>query len=206
MVSPEVILSFSFRSVGVKGVFKTNGSIRDEMAFHKSSCYITQDDLLQPFISIEEVMMFAANLKLSTDLSTDKKQTVIDTILTDLGLYNHKETITDHLSGGQKKRLSIALELINNPPVFFLDEPTSGLDNVSTTYCIKLLHKLSRQGRTIVCTIHQPSTKLFELFDNVYFIAKGQCIYQGAVGALVPFLAGSGLDCPKHYNPADYSK
>lgn len=150
--------------------------------------------------------MFAANLKLPSRLSKDKKQTVIETILNDLGLNEHQNTRTDHLSGGQKKRLSIALELINNPPVFFLDEPTSGLDNVSSTYCIKLLQKLARQGRTIICTIHQPSTKLLQLFDSVYFIAKGQCIYQGAVQALVPFLASSGLKCPTHYNPADYSK
>ncbi|XP_044735311.1 ATP-binding cassette sub-family G member 4 [Chrysoperla carnea] len=193
-----------YRSVGVKGIFKINDQLRDENTFHKSSCYITQEDLLQPFLSVDEVMTFASNLKLSTDISAEKKQTIVDTILTDLGLYDHKLTSTECLSGGQKKRLSIALELVNNPPIFFLDEPTSGLDDVSTKYCIKLLHKLSRQGRTIVCTIHQPSATLFEMFDHVYVLSRGQCVYQGATNALVSFLSSSGLECPKHYNPADF--
>lgn len=113
-------------------------------------------------------------------------------------------TRTEHLSGGQKKRLSIALELLNNPPVFFLDEPTSGLDNVSALTCIKLLKKLAAEGRTIICTIHQPPDSLFQLFDLVYVVAKGYCVYQGTPQDIVPFLSTAGFECPMNYSPADY--
>lgn len=82
----------------------------------------------------------------------------------------------------------------------------SGLDNVSTTYTLKLLRKLAHQGRTIVCTIHQPSASLFQLFDNVYVLSKGQCVYQGATTQLVSFLSSTGFHCPTHYNPADFGK
>jgi len=121
-----------------------------------------------------------------------------------LGLSECKYVRTEFLSGGQKKRLSIALELINNPSILFLDEPTSGLDNVTTSHTLRLLRTLAHQGRTIVCTIHQPSASLFQLFDHVYVLAAGMCVYQGPTQELVPFLSSAGFKCPTYYNPADY--
>lgn len=82
----------------------------------------------------------------------------------------------------------------------------SGLDTVTASHTLKLLSTLAHQGRTIVCTIHQPSASLFKLFDHVYVLAAGLCVYQGPSGELVSFLANSGLTCPTHYNPADYSE
>lgn len=80
----------------------------------------------------------------------------------------------------------------------------SGLDNVSSKYCLQLLRGLAHQGRTIVCTIHQPSASMFQLFDHVYVLSQGHCVYQGATDQLVPFLSTVGLHCPLTYNPADY--
>ena len=123
-----------------------------------------------------------------------------------LRLTKAKDTQTSRLSGGERKRLCIAQELVNNPPVIFLDEPTTGLDDLSSSQCIKLLKMLARGGRTVICSVHTPSAKLFEMFDHVYIVSEGQCVFQGRGRDIVPFLSSLGLQCPKTYNPADFSK
>lgn len=189
---------------GVEGQLTIDGCQRDPRAFQKSSRYITQEDLLQPLLTVHELMTMAARLKLPAGVGRQERLRTISDILAKLGLLHAATTRTESLSGGEKKRLSIALELVSNPSVFFLDEPTTGLDNVSTGQCLRLLRRLAHEGRTFVLTIHQPSATLFEMFDHVYVLARGRCVYQGPPGQLVPFLARSHIACPRHYNPADF--
>ncbi|KAI7815557.1 ABC subfamily G member 4, partial [Rhyzopertha dominica] len=191
-------------SVGVSGCIKTNGRARQMKYFHKISSYIMQEDLLQPRLTVSEAMIVAAKLKLGSDIGYDEKLLVVQEVLELLGLEGCSNTRTEYLSGGQRKRLSVALELVNNPPVIFLDEPTTGLDTVAIKQCLSLLHNLTRQGRTVICTIHQPTASEFSMFDQVYFLANGHCIYNGEPASLVPFLSSSGMICPPTYTPADY--
>ncbi|XP_050541164.1 ATP-binding cassette subfamily G member 4-like isoform X2 [Daktulosphaira vitifoliae] len=187
-----------------RGSIMVNGRPRDMRLFRKMSRYIMQDDLLQPSLTVMESMEFSADLKLGHTLSKKCKAEAIEKILEMLRLTKTKNTVMDKLSGGEKKRLSIALELVNNPPVIFLDEPTTGLDDLSSTQCISLLRELASGHRTIVCSIHTPSAKLFNMFNHVYIVADGQCAFSGAGQDIVPYLSHIGLNCPMHYNPADY--
>lgn len=194
-----------FVTKGSSGEVKLNDAVRDQSPkYKKFSAYIPQDEELRLGLTVNEAMTFAANLKLGYHVSQSyKKQQVVE-ILELLGLNTCHHTMTSRLSGGQKKRLGIALELLSNPPILFLDEPTTGLDSSSTTQCVTLLKRLAQEGRTVICTIHQPSALLFDSFDKLYALAEGKCIYNGKVKDLVPHLSNLGLVCPPYHNPADF--
>ncbi|CAG9785417.1 unnamed protein product, partial [Diatraea saccharalis] len=193
-----------YRVSGAGGTIYTNGEPRNLKKFRKLSRYIMQEDLLQPFITVQEAMVIAADLKLGSALTKEKKAVVVEEIVQLLRLTKARHTATERLSGGERKRLSIALELLNNPPVIFLDEPTTGLDDVASSTCVSLLKRVARGGRTVVCSLHTPSARLFAEFDHVYVVANGRCAYQGTSGGVVPFLDELQLPCPKTYNPADF--
>ncbi|XP_072394710.1 ATP-binding cassette subfamily G member 4-like [Diabrotica undecimpunctata] len=193
-----------YTSKGVLGEKLVNDKPRNELAFQRKSCYIMQDDDLQPLLTVSESMTIAASLKMSSKYTRKEKKNRIKEILESMGLYKHGKTRISALSGGEKKRLSIALELLKNPDVMFFDEPTSGLDSVSSKQCVLLLKQMAISGKTVICTIHQPAAPIFEIFDHLYVISDTKCLYQGSVKGLLPYLEEVDLRCPTYHNPADF--
>ncbi|KAH8241503.1 hypothetical protein KR026_009066 [Drosophila bipectinata] len=193
-----------YTTYGYTGDFHVNGNRRDLKAFKPNVAFIRQDTSLQALLTVKEAMHFAANLKIGTYMTLPEKRERVTSILEAIGMYENRHTMTGQLSGGQKKRLAIALELVNNPPVLILDEPTTGLDSSTSNQLINLLKKLAEEGRTVICTIHQPSALTFAMFDHLYAIGEGRCIYAGGSQNLLPFLAALNMHCPESYNPADY--
>ncbi|XP_038214452.1 dnaJ homolog subfamily C member 10-like [Zerene cesonia] len=198
---------------GVKGTVRAGDTVCELskncsegalQTYRKKSCYILQDDRLNPLFTVSELMNFAADLKIGNMLTKKLKDSIIVDVLETLGLTGTENTRAGNLSGGQRKRLSIALELIDNPPVVFLDEPTTGLDSLTTSQCMSMLKELARGGRTIICTIHQPTALIYKMFDQVYILAEGMCIYDGPSDNTVPYLSTMGFNCPVFHNPADY--
>lgn len=175
-----------------------------EVKDRRKKSYIMQEENLNTLLTVSESMMFSINLKTGSQLTSGEKKLKVEMVLRNLGLEDRMETFVEGLSGGQQKRLAIALELVDDPSILFLDEPTTGLDSSSSTQCIQLLKKLAQQGKTIVCTIHTPSAILFKLFDHLYALADGRCIYQGSSENLIPFLSEVDLKCPASFNPSDF--
>ncbi|XP_065335762.1 ATP-binding cassette sub-family G member 4-like isoform X2 [Cloeon dipterum] len=165
---------------------------------------IAQECVFQEVLTAHEVLTMAAALKLN--LPAAERRAAVRRVLRSLNLTQCASTQCSSLSGGQRKRLSIALELIDEPPVLILDEPTTGLDSVSGLRCVHTLQRLSRcDARTIVCTIHQPSARFLQLMDAVYLLAAGRCLYSGPVDGLLSQLAAKNLICPTYHNPADFA-
>ncbi|CRL08274.1 CLUMA_CG020872, isoform A [Clunio marinus] len=184
--------------------YRTEGVSGNIFFNRKSSCYIQQEDCHHTLLTVEEMMTMACRLKLKNSEKSNEQEIQIRETLTSLNLLHRSTSTASTLSGGERKRLSIALELVTNPSIIFLDEPTSGLDEVTAASCIRLLKELAHQDRTIICTIHQPSAAMFENFDSVYLLAKGMCVYQGSPKTLIPFLQSENYICPKYNFPADY--
>lgn len=123
-----------------------------------------------------------------------------------LNMERSRNTLVGHLSGGERKRLSIGVELVTNPPIMFFDEPTSGLDSVASFQVLSYLRKLARDGRLIVCVVHQPSSRLMQLFDDILVMSGGKVLYSGAQDEMLNYFQKANFACPQYYNPADFGK
>ena len=154
--------------------------------FRQQMGYVPQDDIVHAQLTVREALYFAT--KLRTDLSDEEIEDRINKILTELKIHEKKNSIIGSpenkvLSGGQRKRVNIAMELISDTPVLFLDEPTSGLSSYDAEGVVDLLRRLASEGKTIITTIHQPSLTVFRKFDNLIMISRNP----GGCGALAFF-------------------
>ena len=179
-------------------------------ALKQHSAFVQQQDLFFKELSVYEHLSFQARLRLGEHTTAEEREQRIDAILAELGLTDSKHTRIGEvgeggISGGERRRLSFATEVLSNPSLVFLDEPTSGLDSFLAESVIGTLKQMALNGRTIVCTIHQPSSEVYDLFDSVCYLAKGRVAYFGSrKGALNYFSSMLHLTCPMHSNPSDF--
>lgn len=165
--------------------------------------YIMQDDQNFALLTVHEALQYSLKFKIKK-LIPEKCHEKIVSILDKLGIAHTMNHIIASLSSGEQRRLSIGLELVDDPKIMFLDEPTTGLDASSSVQCIKLLKNLAMEGRTIVCTIHQPSSYILKIFNQIYAMSNGYCIYQGDYENLFTFLIHLDLICPNTSCPSEY--
>lgn len=191
----------------VSGSVKANGIDINKLDFTKLSAFVTQEDVMLPFLTIRETLTYAALLRLPISIEEVKKK--VDNLLFELRL----ERIADNMignvlykgiSGGEKKRVSIALELLSEPQIIILDEPTSGLDSFTAELLVDMLVYFAKKGKTVLATIHQPSTSIFQKFHKLILLSEGYNIYQGPCSQSRKYLNKIGYRCPKHVNPPDY--
>ncbi|XP_018338556.1 PREDICTED: ATP-binding cassette sub-family G member 1-like [Trachymyrmex septentrionalis] len=188
----------------VKGTITVNGVERNRGMFRKQICYVPQQYDLLPFLTTRETLYIAARLKLNVNQSKQAIQLVVNDIVKNLGLSSCLNTLANKLSGGEQKRLSIGVEMITKPSVLLLDEPTSGLDSVTSNQLISTLHDMARENCTVVCAIHQPSSQIISLFDNIMVLSRGRCMYCGPKSEILNTYSIAGFTCPSFYNIAEY--
>eukprot|EP00754_Rhynchopus_humris_P031833 Rhum_TRINITY_DN15360_c1_g1::Rhum_TRINITY_DN15360_c1_g1_i1::g.154518::m.154518 len=194
-----------------EGHIYLNGREAQPETYRQQLAYVMQSDALFATQTPREALNFTANLRLPHE-SVEERTAIVERAITALGLEKCADTyigseMVAGLSGGEKKRTAVAVELISSPSLIFLDEPTSGLDSHSAFELVKILRALAEDGCTIVCTIHQPSSEVFALFHDVLMLKSGHVAYSGDVNGVGEHFndAAKGIECPRNSNPADFA-
>jgi ATP-binding cassette subfamily G (WHITE) protein 2 len=173
----------------VQGEMRLNGAPYDNAELKRIAGYVMQDDLLNGYLTVEETLMYTAELRLPRTFTNKQRKERVEDVMNELGLvYVRKAIIGTQLkqgiSGSERKRVCVGMQLLNRPQLLFLDEPTSGLDSVTALDLLQTFHVLAHgksheKAVTIVCSIHQPQSKIFNLFDSLILLKAGHVIYQG---------------------------
>lgn len=193
-----------------KGQFLVNGTTVRDSEFRAVAGFVDQEDALMPTLTVYETILYSALLRLPRTMSYESKNMRVLETMAELGILHIKDSAigqegTRGISGGEKRRVSIACELVTSPSILFLDEPTSGLDSYNAYNVVECLVNLARNyRRTIVLTIHQPRSNIVALFDQLVLLAQGRVVYSGALEGCHSYLENIGLPCPPGFNIADY--
>jgi ABC-type multidrug transport system ATPase subunit len=173
------------------------------------NAYVMQQDVLLPTLTVRETLRFSADLRLPPPTTEEQRRQIVEEVILELGLKECADTrIGNHqhkgCSGGEKRRTSIGVQLLSNPSVLFLDEPTTGLDATSAFQLIRTLKGLAKKGRTIITTIHQPRSEIWNLIDRLVILTRGSPVYSGAAEKCIPWFQKNGMELPPFVNPAEF--
>lgn len=193
----------------VTGSVLVNGQPRDYSTFKKIAAYVLQDDDMFGELTVREQIKYAAMLRLPSSISQERKMLRVDNVIQELGLAKVADTLIGNatirgISGGERKRVSIGTELVTDSSLLFLDEPTSGLDSFNALNVITSLRRLASNGRTVVTTIHQPRSSIFQLFDMLLLLSNGRVMYFGPAREAIPYFSSLRFPSPPSFNPADF--
>ncbi|KAH1123083.1 hypothetical protein J1N35_006243 [Gossypium stocksii] len=171
--------------------------------------FVTQDDVLFPHLTVKETLTYAARLRLPKVLTRQQKEKRAVDVIYELGLERCQDTMIGGsfvrgVSGGERKRVCIGNEIIINPSLLFLDEPTSGLDSTTALRTIQTLQDIAEVGKTVITTIHQPSSRLFHKFDKLILLGKGSLLYFGKASEAIVYFSSIGCSPQIAMNPAEF--
>lgn len=173
----------------ITGDIRLNGHPKDSETFAHVSAYVEQEDSHMGECTVLEALHFSASLRLPTDVSAETRCKFVDEVLDLMELRRLSDAMIGEVGHGhaltieQRKRLTIAVELVSNPSILFCDEPTTGLDARGASLVMSTIRATAATGRVVVCTIHQPSYQIFEAFDELIVLKPGgRCIFNGPLG------------------------
>ncbi|XP_058199071.1 pleiotropic drug resistance protein 2-like isoform X2 [Rhododendron vialii] len=172
----------------IEGSISISGFPKNQETFARVSGYCEQNDIHSPYVTVYESLLYSAWLRLASDVNTERRKMFVEEVMDLVELHPLRHALVglpgvNGLSTEQRKRLTIAVELVANPSIIFMDEPTSGLDARAAAIVMRTVRNTVDTGRTVVCTIHQPSIDIFEAFDELLLMKRGgQVIYTGPLG------------------------
>lgn len=190
------------------GVVKINGWVKDMAKYKKLIGYVPQDDVVVPELTVRENILHSARCRLPARWRDKEIQDHVDSLISCLQLTHVRHSLVGDarqpvISGGQRKRVNIGIELAAAPMAIFLDEPTSGLDATSAASIMRLLKAISRLGVTVIAIIHQPREQIFYGFDQLLLLSQGRSVYNGPTESVQEYFEGIGFTFPQRANPAD---
>jgi ABC-type multidrug transport system ATPase subunit len=161
-------------------------------------------------LTVQEQLIYSAQLRLPESVPFTQIKEIVANVITELRLNHVKDTLIGNssvrgLSGGERRRVLIATELVTYPKILLLDEPTSGLDSYNATIVMQILKDLAeKRNCSIVCSIHQPRSAIYQMFDSLVLLWNGYTVYYGSAVEAPQFFAQNGYKCPKYENPGDF--
>ncbi|NXW83715.1 ABCG5 protein, partial [Alopecoenas beccarii] len=190
------------------GEVYVNGRQLKKEQFRDCFSYVSQSDTLLTFLTVQESLTYTALLTLQK-CSNDLIKKKVDAVMAELSLSHIADKIIGSrifagISGGEKRRVSIAAQLLQNPKVMLLDEPTTGLDCLTANQIVSLLTELAHRGRIVIITIHQPRSELFRLFDKIAIMSFGEMVFCGSPMEMITFFSDCGYSCSEQSNPFDF--